>query len=248
MRARAGDDLTRPESWTYASELPLFEVLNDRDLEYFGLPFYPAYYPEVARMAPGKSCWPTGWLETNVVQFVDPDHIWHDPGGHTFHLWMRAHTGWTNYAFVLKVVENDDGSMTTSVESVPSGKKALLVPCPGGHMKFHILYDEETRLYWMAGTQSTNSMCRYDRMPHGMPYGERRRLVLHFSRNMIDWCFAGLVAVGEAHQASRQYASMVIQDNDLHLLSRSGNPAAKSAHDGNLITFHSVREFRRLIY
>ena len=39
---------------------------------------------------------PPGWLETNVVQFTDPDHLWYDPTGRTFHLWMRAHTGGTH--------------------------------------------------------------------------------------------------------------------------------------------------------
>ena len=87
-----------------------------------------------------------GWLETNVVQIVDPDHYWYDPKGKTFHLWMRAHTGGTGYAAIAEVVENDDGSMTTMLETTPSGKKVLWVPCPGGQMKFHILYDQATVL------------------------------------------------------------------------------------------------------
>jgi hypothetical protein len=32
------------------------------------------------------------------------------------------------------------------------------------------------------------------------------------------------------------------------VLSRSGDRRAKSAHDGNLITFHTVRNFRNLVY
>ena len=41
---------------------------------------------------------------------------------------------------------------------------------------------------------------------------------------------------------------MVIDGNDLHVLSRSGDHRAKNAHDGNLITFHTVHDFRRLVY
>lgn len=41
---------------------------------------------------------PPCWLETNIVQFGDPEHIWHDPQGKALHLWMRAHTGGA-YAF-----------------------------------------------------------------------------------------------------------------------------------------------------
>ena len=43
-------------------------------------------------------------------------------------------------------------------------------------------------------------------------------------------------------------ASMAIDGNDLVILSRSGDQWAKSAHDGNLITFHRVKNFRELVY
>jgi photosystem II stability/assembly factor-like uncharacterized protein len=36
--------------------------------------------------------------------------------------------------------------------------------------------------------------------------------------------------------------------NDLVILSRSGDTLVKSAHDGNLITFHRVKNFRELVY
>ncbi len=36
--------------------------------------------------------------------------------------------------------------------------------------------------------------------------------------------------------------------DDLVILSRSGDERAKSAHDGNLITFHRVRDFRGLAH
>ena len=78
---------------------------------------------------------------------------------------------------------------------------------------------------------------------------------LLFSNNMIDWCFAGMVAIGENERASRHYASMAIDGDDLVILSRSGdgnlrnrgNPT-KDAHDGNLVTFHKVTRFRDLKY
>ena len=168
---------------------------------------------------------------------------------------MRAHTGGTGYACIAKVVEQGDkpgtGAMTTMLEKAPSGKTMLYAPCPGGQMKFHVLYDEQTKLYWLLSTQATDSMIRPDRMPadrYNLPNNERRRLQLHFSKNMIDWCFAGLVAVGPAEHASRHYASMAIDGNDLVILSRSGDQRAKSAHDGNLITFHRVKDFRELVY
>ena len=56
------------------------------------------------------------------------------------------------------------------------------------------------------------------------------------------------MAVGPVERGSRHYASMVIDGDDLCVLSRSGDERARHAHDGNLITFHRVRAFRDLVY
>jgi hypothetical protein len=259
MRGAVRTDLTRPENWTFASELSFRDVLpnveSDPAIDYFGVPFFAAPYPRGTTVAPGRTCSPIGWLETNVIQFTDPDHIWYDPDGMTYHLWMRAHTGGTGYACIAKVIEEGPepgtGAMTTMLETVPSGKKLLYVPCPGGQMKFHVLYDEQTRLYWLLSTQATDSMRKPERLPgnrYNLPNNERRRLQLHFSKNMVDWCFAGLVAVGPVEHASRHYAAMAIDGDDLVILSRSGDERAKSPHDGNLVTFHRVEDFRKMVY
>ena len=259
MRGRLGDDLTRRENWTFASELSFRDAMpgaeTEPEIDYFGVPFFECPYPRGKEVAPGRRCAPIGWLETNVVQFTDPDHYWHDPAGQTFHLWMRAHTGGTGYACIAKVVEEGNepgtGPMTTMLETVPSGKRMLYAPCPGGQMKFHILHDDQTDLFWLLSTQATDSMHRAETLPedrYNLPNNQRRRLQLHFSRNCIDWCFAGLVAVGPVEKASRHYAGMVIDGRDLHVLSRSGDERAKNPHDGNLITFHTIPDFRRLVY
>ncbi len=94
-------------------------------------------------------------------------------------------------------------------------------------------------------------MTRPEKLPgdrFNLPNNERNRLVLHFSKNMVDWCFAGLVAAGDSPKISRHYASMVIDGNDLILVSRSGSDRAKSAHDLDLVTFHRIKDFRSLIY
>src|SRR2546423_15641731 len=109
LRARVDADLTRRESWTFASELPFHDVLPDVEtnpvIDFVPIPFYPAGYPRGSQPAPGRTSAPLGWLEANVVQFTDPDHLWHDPRGKTFHLWMRAHTGGTGFAAVARGVE-----------------------------------------------------------------------------------------------------------------------------------------------
>ncbi len=256
MRAKLTDDLTKAASWTFASELNFADIIpgyreNQPQIDFFGIPFYPQTYPKRSPIAKGRSFSPMGWAESNVVQIEQPSDYWYDPSGHTFHIFMRALTGLTNVAAMCKVVENPDGTMTTSLETAPSGKKMLFLPFPGGQMRFHVLYDTQTKLYWLLSSQTTDSMCRADLLPpdrHDLAFGERHRLVLHFSRNMVDWCFAGVVAIGDSPKAARHYASMDFDGKDLVILSRSADGDAKSAHETNLITFHRVKNFRDLVY
>lgn len=251
MRANVHDDLTQRSSWTFASELAFRDAVPAAELDWFGVPFFDHPFNEPNMVAPKRANAPTGWLETNVVQFQDPDHYWFDPEGRTFHLWMRAHTGGTGLAAIAKVVEREDGSMETMLETAPSGRRMVFVPCPGGQMKFHIVYDEQTKLYWLLSSQATDSMTRADRLPaerFNLPNNERHRLQLHFSKNCIDWCFAGMVSAGASPKQSRHYASMVIDGDDLHVLSRSGDEKAHDPHNINFISFHTIRDFRCLIY
>jgi hypothetical protein len=251
MRGSIDADLTQTANWTFASTACFRDLVDEHHLEYFGVPFYKVPRKKMVELVPGRTCAPIGWLETNVVHFVDPEHIWYDPAGSTFHLWMRAHTGGTGYAAIAKVVELDDGSMQTMLEKVPSGQTIVYVPCPGGQMKFHILYDEVTALYWLLSTQATDSMTDIAKLGaerYNLPNNERQRLQLHFSKNGVDWCFAGLVAAGASPKQSRHYASMVIDGDNLYVLSRSGDEQASSAHNGNFISFHTVNNFRELVY
>jgi hypothetical protein len=252
LRGNVKKDLTKRENWTFASEVAFADIVNDKELDWFGVPFHDGFYPDVKRRIRGGSSFhPAGWLEANVVQIIDPKHYWYDPAGKTFHIFMRANTGVTNLACVIKAVEQDDGSIKTMLQTAPSGKKHLYLPFPGGQMKFSVVYDEKTKLYWMVGTQSTDSMTRPELLPadrYALSDNERRRLVLHFSTNMVDWRFAGVVSIGPVERASRHYCQMVIKGDDLLIMSRSGDLEAKDAHNGNIATFHRVRNFRELVY
>jgi len=251
IRGKIGDDLTKKENWTFASELVFRDAVKQEQIEYLPIPFYKTSPKKRSEVFNERGCAPIGWLETNVVQFVDTKHYFYDPTGHTFHMWMRAHTGGTGFAAIAKAIENDDGTIITMLEEVPSSKKIVYVPCPGGQMKFHILYDEITKLYWLLSSQATDSMTRADLLPpdrFDLPNNERHRLQLHFSKNCIDWCFAGIVDIGYSFKHSRHYASMIIDGQDLYIASRTGDGFNKSAHDTNLITLHVVNGFRDLVY
>src|SRR5690606_18638419 len=95
MRGKVGDDLTRRDNWTFANEVAFRDAVDANALDDFGVPFYPFDRHESYWAAPRRNMAPPGWLETNVVQILDPDHYWYDATGHTFHLIGRAHTGGT---------------------------------------------------------------------------------------------------------------------------------------------------------
>ena len=259
MRAKETDDLTKVESWTFSNQVAMSTLLENYEqndlpqLDYFGVPFYKQEYPKSTRInSPTskikKAQAPIGMLETNIVKIVDPHHLWYDKSGKTFLLFMRSNTmGLSGYCNVLKAVEKDDGSIEVGFLTAPSGKKILFLPNPVGAMRFHICYDEKTKLYWILGSQSTQSM-RNPNNPGKRTDSGRQRMVLHFSENLVDWSFAGLVDKGDTLKSSRHYASMQIDGDDLIILSRSGDDNAKSAHDGNMITFHRVKNFRNLVY
>lgn len=249
MRGNVNSDLTKKENWTFASELPFYDVVDKSELDFFGVPFYWSHSKTYIELAPKRGFAEIGWLETNVVNIIDEDHYFYDKN--TLHLFMRANTGITNIACMAKVIEKEDGTMETKIETVPSGKKLLYTSLPGGQMKFQIIYDDKTKLYWLLSTQSTDSMTKnecLDKQRYGISDNERNRLVLHFSKNCFDWIFAGIIAKGKEEIMSRHYASMTIYDDDLIIVSRSGNEKAKTAHDGNMVTLHKVKNFRKLVY
>jgi hypothetical protein len=118
-------------------------------------------------------------------------------------------------------------------------------------MRFHVLYDEQMGLYWLLSTLASDSMTRPEYLPetrYGLPNNERHVLALHFSKNMIDWRMAGVVAQGNSPKEARHYASMIFDGDDLRIMSRSGDERAVNAHDGDMVTQHIVRDFRSLVY
>ncbi len=53
---------------------------------------------------------------------------------------------------------------------------------------------------------------------------------------------------GGSSKEARHYGSMAIDGDDLLVVSRSGDENCRDAHNGNIITFHRVKNFRELVY
>jgi hypothetical protein len=129
-----------------------------------------------------------------------------------------------------------------------------LYPVPGGQCKFHIVWDERSQMFWMASNYPTNSLGLYRdpelKLPPGKPEWQslredRRLLMLSYSLDALNWLPACSIAKAEKMTQSFMYPSMVIDGNDIALLSRTGRDSG-DYHDADLATFHRVRNFRSL--
>lgn len=212
MKASLDSDLTRPESWRFSEPFDPDRVVGE----------------EIGQ----AGC---GILESNVVRVHNPSSPFYDPSGRSVAILMRANAAYGDMGAVLKGVDREDGTLAIEQYPGPFGDRFFL-PIPGGNLKFHILYDAESGLYWLLHSQIDGRM------------HPRRRLAISFSPDLVNWTFAGLVAVGPSDNAGRQYATMCVHGRDLLIVSRSGDLSSSNAHDANIITFHKVRNFRRLVY
>ena len=219
MQAKVDDDLTEASSWKFS------DLYNpDEDME--------ASRPSgIPLTDPGKA----GILETNVIRVYDEKNPFYDPSGKAVVLMMRASVGLPDIGVMMKGVEKPDGSLAVE-KLTKNGREMYFAHIPGADLKFYVVYDPESRLYWLLHSQMDGRM------------NYRRRLALSYSPDLLKWTFAGLVAVGPADNAARHYASMIIHGDDLLIVSRSGDEQARNSHDGNLVTFHRVKDFRSLIY
>jgi hypothetical protein len=243
MRANLDDDLTQSDNWTFSNPLVYDDLLETK--QPIGTPLF-----EEGEVAPHRWYGNSGWLETHVVRIDDPRHILHDPTGNTVHLWMRLASGLTNIGAIAQCRTLEDGNLKTELVTTPGGSKLVYVSLPGGQMKFHLHFDPITQTWWHLSSQTTDSMVKPELLAddrYGMPDNERHRLQLHYSTNLFDWQYAGRVAVGKTPLHSRHYASMITVGDDLLILSRSGDERAASAHNGNLLTLHRVKNFRDLV-
>lgn len=250
FRAKKGDDLLKPESWTISESKSFVDTFGyGKEFPGMGVPFLEAPKMSWQHFTTDRAMSPIGWLESNVVKIYDKNHVWYEENA--FHLFMRAHTGGTGFGAMVKILENADGTMKMEIQKAPSLTEVVFLPLPGGQMKFRVLYDDVTKLYWLLSSQATDSMTDVRKLPedrYDLPNNERNRLQLHFSKNMVDWCFAGMVAMGDATKASRHYPDAIIDGDDMIVVSRSGEAESSTAHNGNIITIHRIKNFRDLAY
>ena len=126
-----------------------------------------------------------------------------------------------------------------------------LYPIPGGQMKFYIQHDDKSALYWMASNLPSNPASLVDneawsRARKTNPWAtDRRSLTLWYSVDSLNWFPAGWVARAQDWTQSFHYPVMLIDGEDLILVSRTGRDSGNQ-HDVDTVTFHRIKHFRDL--
>jgi len=121
-------------------------------------------------------------------------------------------------------------------------------PFPGAQNHFHIIRDGETGVYWMTSNMQTHSQDRdfIERgLKQGMVTAQRQILALHCSFDALNWLPAGYLVIWEKLSRSSNYVTPAIDGKDLIFASRTSYNA-QNQHDNDMVTFHRVRNFRRL--
>ena len=122
-------------------------------------------------------------------------------------------------------------------------------PMPGAQCKFHIVYDEESDLFWTTVCLPTDTWQEREPLRKigfaSPPGNERRILMLMYSLDALNWFQAGCVAMSRSVFGAFSYASQLIRGEDLLVISRTSQ-GGFNQHDTNLVTLHRIERFREL--
>ena len=120
---------------------------------------------------------------------------------------------------------------------------------PGGVTKICILYDEQSDLFWLTANHPIDHLPDLGALRKrgfvGVPANERRIPNLYYGLDCFNWFQAGTVAMSRSQLESFSYPSMLIDNDDPLVLSRT-SVGGKNQHDTNLVTLHRARGFRSL--
>lgn len=171
-----------------------------------------------------------GWLEGNIVV---------TPANEIVNI-LRVHTldQYKEYAAITHI--SVDG------KNISFNPKDDFVNIPGGSKKFTIRYDKKSGKYWTLANyvpQKYQGIVQLDRI--------RNTLALCSSTNLKDWTVNSIILQHEDYKHHGfQYVNWLVEGNDIIALSRTafddGLSAAADYHNSNYMTFHRIKNFRKL--
>lgn len=129
-------------------------------------------------------------------------------------------------------------------------------PMPGGQLKFCIIWDEQSKMFWATANLVVDSQGAFPwwkegeergtvRYASGLGGNDRRFLMLLYGVDGMNWMQAGCIAQAAKISQSFMYARPVIDGDDLAIIARSSIDAPNQ-HDADHATFHRVKNFRSL--
>ncbi|KDD75839.1 hypothetical protein H632_c476p1, partial [Helicosporidium sp. ATCC 50920] len=276
MNADEHADLTLPGSWALpeAPVGNPAAVHSDALRELFGVAFRADGAVrnsivgfQLKGVASEAEAWEAGfgsiyWMEGVVTRVRDR----HGGNGKLLSI-MRVNNDWM--CDLAALVEYDDEGVALGGAFTARFLRYATVPGLGvGHPA--IVYDEASDLYWMASNVNRDAARRWRNPPaeeqalhpalHITPFSkcevDRSTLALFYSPNLFNWQPAGVVDYHQALHRHFTYPHMIVDGEDLLIVSRASfAPWARddselnafyNNHNSNSISFHRVRNFRRL--
>jgi hypothetical protein len=189
----------------------------------------------------------------NADQWTITNPIARDNGwlGGTFWCVLEGNVVVDRHGVVRNILRSDRDDLA-AVASVSADGKGLSIdpkfersPLPGSSKKVLIRWDEASKVYWALSNPAPPEV-------KGRETSKvRNTLAVFTSPDLRDWTKrAVLLHHPDAVYHAFQYPDWIVEGDDLLVASRTayddGLGGAARAHDANYLTFHRVREFRRL--
>lgn len=175
--------------------------------------------------------------------------------GGKFNAWLEGNAVVTPEGKIVNIlrvdIKQDDNEKAAIVRISDDGKQASFDPktdfvdFPGGSKKFTIRWDAKSKAYWALANYVPPQHRRQE------PARTRNTLALIRSSDLHNWEVHTVVLYHpDTAKHGFQYSDWLVEGEDLIAVVRTAfDDAADGAHnqhDANYLTFHRIRNFRRL--
>lgn len=205
---------------------------------------------------------PQSWRISEPLPFPGaPDALWNPKFAGQSDQWLEPNVvevnGQLRVLMTVKLKRQATANLGAVLDATDTDDQLALKfirynPMPGGQLKFCVLRDEVSKLFWLTSNLPTASEDTFgwsaaaEKEGHfKASAGDRRTLMLSCGADGLNWFPVGCIAQAPKLSQSFMYARPVIDGDDLAIIARS-SVNAPNQHDADTATFHRVRDFRRL--
>lgn len=205
---------------------------------------------------------PQAWRISEAVRFPGaPEALWNAKYAAQPSQYLEPNVlevkGQIRVLAAVKIKRPTVGNLCAVLDATDDGTKLDLKftrynAMPGGQLKFCVLHDDKSNLYWATANLVTDTEDSLGWQEAAKAKGkfkaaasDRRFLMLLYSADGLDWFQAGCVAQAKKMSQSFMYARPIVEGDDLLIMARS-SLNAPNQHDADCATFHRVKNFRKL--